>query len=104
MNCWLRLSLFLRESLKDAMKLVGTGLEAGNNILGGGLEKSDDIGDELVLALDSFECAELVGTYVNCLLYISGLEGGELSVLVTLYELLDELCGRIAHIAEHQRS
>ena len=30
-----RLSLFLREGLEDAVKLVATGLKAGDNVLGG---------------------------------------------------------------------
>ena len=46
------------------MKL-GTGVEGRHDVLHGRLEKSHDVGDKFVLALDGSESVELIGTEIN---------------------------------------
>ena len=93
---------FVGESFQDAVKLGGTALESGNNVLGRALEKSDNVGDKLVLALDVSEGLQLVLTYIYCLLYISAFQHGESVLLIA--ELLDEFRRSVTRIAEHESS
>lgn len=72
-------------------------LESADDVLGRRLEESDDVGDELLLALDSHESLEILRA-VDGLLYIGALEYG---LLIGSCELLDDLCGSIADVAEH---
>ena len=95
------LVFFRRECLEDAVKLRSTGLETGDNVLGGRLEKIDNVGDELVLALDCAESVELVGTEVDCFFNVRAFELGQFVAL--LHKVFEELCGCITHVGAHQR-
>ena len=59
---FVKLVFFLRECLEYAVELVAARLKGRYNVLGGRLEKSDNVGDEFVLALDRSKCVELVCT------------------------------------------
>ncbi len=79
--------------------VASAALERADDVLGGRLEESDDVGDELLFALDSHERLEVVST-VDRLLYVSTLED---RLLVSSAELLDDLSGSIANVGEHDR-
>ena len=77
----LRLTLFERgEKVVD--EVSGVAFEGRNNVLDGTLEQSNDVGNNLVLALHSAESIELVSTYIEAFLSISCLNGRNGVVLV----------------------
>ena len=82
------------------MELGAAAGESGNNILGGRLKESHNIGDEFVLALDDSKGVELVGANVNGFFYICCLERGERIVL--FHKVLDKLCRSIGNLCAHQ--
>ena len=71
------LVFFFGEGFQYTMQLRATGGESRNNILRRRLEKGNNIGDELVLALDAAEGLKLVFTNINGLLYICGFQAGK---------------------------
>ena len=94
------LVFFLRKSFEDAVELATTRSKGGNNVLGGRLEKSDNVGDEFVFALDGSESVDLIGTEINCFFYISALECGE--GVAFLDKVLEEFGGGVTHVRAHQ--
>ena len=83
-------------------EVSGVAFEGRNNVLDGTLEQSNDVGNNLVLALDSAESIELVSTYIEAFLSISCLNGRNGVVLVG--NLLNQLGGNISGVAEHHSS
>ncbi len=77
-------------------------LQGGDDIADGRLEQSDDVCDELFLALDSDELCELISSVEACL-SISSLEAKLRLFLLILCEVLDDLCRGISDRGEHDR-
>lgn len=92
---------FVGEGLQDAVELGTARSKSRYHVLGRRLQKGDDVGDELVLALDGSEGVELICTEVNGLFNIGSLEGGE--GVAFLHEVLEELGGSVADVGAHQR-
>ena len=72
------------------MELIAARSKGGNNVLGGRLEKSHNVGDKFVLALDCSKGVELVGAEIDGFFNVSCLESGE--CIVFLYKVLGQRC------------
>ena len=102
--CWffnLGLVFFLRKCFEDAVDSGGTTLKSADHILGRRLQKSDNIGDEFVLALDRSEGIQLVGAHVNGLFNVCAFEQGQ--GVAFLHEVLEEFGRSVTHVGAHQR-
>ncbi len=80
--------------------VASAALKCADDILGGRLEESDDVGDKFLLALDGDERLEIVGS-VDRRLDVSTLKD---RLLVGSSELLYELSGSVAYVGEHDGS
>ena len=95
-------AFLLRKGFEDTVELAAAAGKSGNNILGGRLKESHNVGDKFVLALDCCKSVELISTEVNGFFNVCCLKSRKHIVL--LHKVLDELGRCVSNLGAHQRS
>ena len=82
------------------MELAGTTVKRADNVLRRRLQQSHNIGDKFVFALDIGQDLQVLFANIYGFFHVCALEQGQRVIFLT--ELLDELGGSIARIAQQQ--